>query len=396
VVAGACALLLASAALGEPPRVDSPAVPPEGVRDVTLRELWRLGPASADADAPELVGGAFLDASGRVCLLDPARGELRVHGDDGRLAQRIEPGEGIEAVFRSASGACLLPRGGYALLQAFPAALLLFNSAAAPAGTVAPRMPDLPPRDSARVALSLVSARATRAGLVLDALLEISVPRESRLHRTHVLGLFDMGGRLRRRRLTEEEDLDVGQDLRIDERTAVRFQGRWTTGADGRIYAARALQGYEIQVYDAAGEPQRVIARDYESLPRTPEELAWTEGLFLAFARNVPRAVVTIEPAHADIQDIVAAPDSTLRVLTSRGRYRAPAGVLGVYDVFDAAGRFVRQEALRAEGDPVRDGVWLLGDRVVVARNLVPAARARLEGRTAAEGSGVVVVCYAR
>jgi hypothetical protein len=50
--------------------------------------------------------------------------------------------------------------------------------------------------------------------------------------------------------------------------------------------------------------------------------------------------------------------------------------VVGVFDVFDAEGRFVRQVALQGEGDPLEDGYFFVGDRFFVVTGFLDAAMA--------------------
>ena len=50
-----------------------------------------------------------------------------------------------------------------------------------------------------------------------------------------------------------------------------------------------------------------------------------------------------------DIESLLPRPDGTLWVLTSRGRQGRPEGSVGVFDVFDAEGRFRHQLDLRAD-----------------------------------------------
>jgi hypothetical protein len=258
-------------------------------------------------------------------------------------------------------------------------------------------VPDLPPADSARSTISLVGARSLGEQWVFDCLVETVFPRGARLLRTHLLGVFGRGGYLERRLMGTENESWIDAGVKIEEREAVRYQGRWTTGPDSLIYAAPDMQGYRILVMDTNGGLRRVVSREYASVPRTSEEYARVKGLFDAFAGNVSRAEAEVELVHADIQDLQVARDGTLWVLSSEGRFRAPAGVLGVYDVFDPEGRFVRQVALHGVGDPSEDGIWLLEDRVIVARGIRSAALARLQGGSgSAAPPGVDVVCYAR
>lgn len=375
----------------------NPATPSEGRSEVTLRELWRLGGSDPGAEKIGIVSAAFLDSEGRICLLDVDRGALEVFDAAGRRVRTVQSPEATDARFHTASGACALDTGGYGLVQAYPAVLLRFGPTGAPAGSFVPHVPDLPPADSARSTISLVGARSLGVHWVFDCLVEIAYPRGARLVRTHLLGVFGRDGYLERRLMGTENESALGAGVRIEEREAVRYQGRWTTHGDSLIYAAPDMQGYRILVLDTNGGLRRVISREYASVPRTSEEYARVKSLFDAFAGNVPRAEAEVELAHADIQDLRVAQDGTLWVLSSEGRFRAPPGVLGVYDVFDAEGRFVRQVAFHGEGDPSEDGVWLLEDRVIVARGVRAAALARLQaGAGEPAPPGVSVICYAR
>jgi len=379
------------------PRHLNPATPLEGRTDVTLRQLWRVGGPGAGAGSIGIVSDAFLDHAGNVCLLDVDRGVLDVFDAAGKRVRTIQPGDNAGARFHAASGACALEPEGYCLLQAYPPALLRYGPTGLSAGSVVPVLPDLPRPDSARSTISLVSARSLGESWVFDCLVEIAVPRGSRLIRRHLLGVFGRGGYLERRLLGTESESRLDGEVTIEEREAVRYQGRWTTGPGNLIYAAPDLDRYRIQVMSMDGGLYRLISREYTSVPRTSEEYARVKSLFDAFAGNVPRAQAEIELTHADIQGLQVAGDGTLWVLSSEGRFRAPPGVLGVYDVFDAEGRFVRQVALHGEGNPSEDGVWLLGDRVIVARGIRAAALARLQGGTeGASPPSVEVICYAR
>jgi hypothetical protein len=383
--------------LGIVPHRLNTATPSEGRTEVTLRELWRVGGTGPGAETIGIVSAAFLDQEGNVCLLDVDRGGLEVYNAAGKRVRSIQPTGDTVARFRSASGACALDPQGYGLLQAYPPVLIRFDATGVPAGSVVPQMPGLPPPDSARSTISLVGARSLGEHWVFDCLVEIAIPRGLRLLRTHLLGVFDRGGYLERRLMGTENECRLDAGVTIEEREAVRYQGRWTTGPDSLIYAAPDIHRYRILVLDTDGGLRRVISREYANVPRTSEEYARVKDLFDAFAGNVPRAEAEVELAHADIQDLQVARDGTLWVLSSEGRFRAPPGVLGVYDVFDREGRFVRQVALHGEGDPNEDGIWLLEDRVIVARGIRAAALARLKGGTESGAPpGVDVVCYAR
>jgi hypothetical protein len=379
-------------------QVINPAEPAEAPSDLLLRELWRLGEKVGDPESLGLVNAAFADREGNICLLDSESGELRIYGPAGRRVRTIQASVGTPGGLQLASDACLLPDGRFALLQPSPPRLELFRPDGTSAGLVTPELPDAPLPDSSRTMLSLLGVQASGPNLVLSCFRETWVPRERRLHRVQLLGLFGPAGDPIRSLWSAAEEVDLRRDALIRERGSVLYQGRWTAGPDGSVYAAPDLYGYQVDVLDPLGQLRMVIDREYRSLARTPQELDRVRVLFAAFAGGVPPDRVEVEPAHADIQNLQVMPDGALWVLSSWGRHRAPSGSLGVYDVFDPEGRFMRQAVLRGEGNPAEDGVWVLGDRVIVVRNLTAAAMARV-GVGASDPSSapprVFVVCYA-
>lgn len=51
-----------------------------------------------------------------------------------------------------------------------------------------------------------------------------------------------------------------------------------------------------------------------------------------------------------------------LWVLSARGVHEQPVGIMATYDVFDANGRFVRQVAVKCDGDGRYDDLFFLGE----------------------------------
>ena len=94
------------------------------------------------------------------------------------------------------------------------------------------------------------------------------------------------------------------------------------------------------------------------------------------------------------------ADDGSLWVLTSHGSRARPEGALGVFDVFDKDGRFVRQVTLYGQGDPSEDAFFFDGDRLYVVTGFLDAAMA-LQGGGATEEeeseeepTPMEVICY--
>jgi hypothetical protein len=143
--------------------------------------------------------------------------------------------------------------------------------------------------------------------------------------------------------------------------------GRWAAGKDGTLYVASSFYDYEIHVFKPSGDIDRIVERDYEHRKRTKAE----KQLVYDWANVNPNALLPgtrfeIEDYDKDIMTLYCRDDGTCWVLTSRGFYDRPEGSLGVFDVFDRDGRFVKQATLMGEGDPFRDRYYFFGDRLYV------------------------------
>ncbi len=366
--------------------VTSPAEPMEGRREITLKELWRLG--AEDDPQGEIFGlviGAFRDTDGNICLLDSQASELRVYTPAGKFVRALgRRGEG-PGEFQMAASACQMPNGAYAVAQTFPGKLVTFNRDGTPGGTI---VPTIDATGSAQSFLVVYEVRPAGSNLGI-ACMNQSFDQKM-LRQSHMLGIFDLQGKLISRLLGHDNELDLSAGFTFDEVSYTRFQGRWCDGPDGSIYVVPDFSGYAIHVFDPQGKPSMVISREYQSLKRTPEDKKVIEDIFAGFTRNVPNAKFQVQDMHKDIERIWTTPDGLLWVESSAGRWAVPAGLMGVFDVFDRAGRFVRQVALRGEGDAKRDGVWILGDRVVVVRNLMDAVMAQAGGAPQAAGQDSV------
>lgn len=352
------------------PRITNPATPAEGTREITLKEVWRLG--AGDGEIFGMVTGVFRDPAGNVCLLDNQTSELRIYSPQGKLVRKMgRKGEGPGEV-QIAGGACALPDGGYAMVQSFPGKLILFQPDGTPSGSIVPQMGG----SAGQSFLVVIGARAAGSHLALACMNQTFSQPEMKMHREHLLGVFDRQGGLVQKILSADDDMDLSQGFKMSERSTNRYQGRWTTASDGTIYSAPDIYGYEIHVYDAQGRETRAFGREYQTVTRTAQEKKEIEEIYAGFMRNAPNVTFIVEESHPDIQDVSVGPDGNLWVLTSQGKYRAPAGVLGTYDVFSPEGRFLRQVSLRGEANPKEDEITLAGDRLIVVRNFLSAVRA--------------------
>ena len=111
-----------------------------------------------------------------------------------------------------------------------------------------------------------------------------------------------------------------------------------------------------------------MIERAYPTHERSAEEHERVMGIYKGFTRQIPLPNIKfeLEKTWNPVTQLWAREDGTLWVLTSRGSQGVPDGVMGVFDVFDASGHFIRQVTLKGEGDSQVDGYFFARDRLFV------------------------------
>jgi hypothetical protein len=144
------------------------------------------------------------------------------------------------------------------------------------------------------------------------------------------------------------------------------FTGQWDVDAAGRVYTAPMYDQYLLRVYAPEGGLVRRVLTDYEHQKRTKDEIAEIEERNEGLPEGWPKP--DINPYQRDVREIVARPDGSVWVRTSRNSARAEAGRVGPYDRFDPQGRFVERITLEADYDPERDDVVITGDRLYVIK----------------------------
>jgi len=188
-------------------------------------------------------------------------------------------------------------------------------------------------------------------------------------------------------------------NLVIDEKRFGTWEqgGRWDASADGRVYVALG-DNYEITVFNPDGSKDRVIQRDCQHYQRNAEESAEVKGIYEAFTKRAPNAKVEVNAFDADVGALYPREDGSLWVLSSHGMRKQPKGTVGVFDVFDGKGRFVRQVTLRGQGDPRKDGYFFVGDRLYVVTGFLDALIATVGGGEKkaedADATPMELICY--
>jgi hypothetical protein len=183
----------------------------------------------------------------------------------------------------------------------------------------------------------------------------------------------------------------------FDEKQWSTFDRRWATGIDGSVYAVTQFPDYEVKVWDKDGNLKHVIARAFTHRKREQAEIDRIKGIFEAFTRQVPNAKVSVSDYDQDIAALFPRDDGSLWVQSADGFRARPDGSLGVFDVFNRDGHFVRKVNLVGQGDPLQDGYFFVGDRLYVVTGFLDAAMAAQGGGTdemESEAEPMAVICY--
>ena len=407
-VASALAILVlscASAGAGEVVVVDcvthvrNPAAPPAGVEVLDLEELWRVGGADDEATLFGLVTRVLADETGRLYVLDSQLQQVSVYSPDGAL-ERIIFGEGDgPGELRRATDLVFMTDGSLGAVNRFPGAVINVSADGTPAG------PALMPPEPGH----MFSAAVCRAGQLIMAS-TVNIPDEET--GTHVvssrLASVDAAGDQQVLFLESDRHVDYQNDYVFDEKAGLAdFLYSFDVGPDGRIFAQADRDVYAIAVYEPDGRPSMVIERVFTPAPRTPVETARIKAMLDRRFRTFP---FSLRYELCDTEAVIAWYHRGLQV-TGDGelwiRHGLSAeigqahGALLAFDVFDAAGHFQRQVAVPAAGNPLYDGVFRVGDDLlVVVHGFVDAMRTMVGGGQGGledeygEPEPIEIVCY--
>jgi hypothetical protein len=141
----------------------------------------------------------------------------------------------------------------------------------------------------------------------------------------------------------------------------------WAVAEDGRFFINNNWDAYEVEVVSADGTPVHVIEREYEPLLRDSRDIARTDSLK---RKGEMPAENKVSETHRAVANLFPRGNGDMWVLSSRGERDIRAGTVGVFDVFDRRGRFMRQVTVHGPYVPGRDGFFLVGDFVYAVTNI--------------------------
>jgi hypothetical protein len=374
-------------------QVMNPATAMEAPATIALEELWRVGGDSeGEGELFGVISQVAMDADGNVYLLDQQLSEVGVFSAQGEYLRTIgREGEG-PGEFRNPQDMFFLANGNLGVLQLAPGRVVMLTPEGDPAGDH-----PLPELEGGGVP-TLVSGRALGDNLLLVTSKNTQGENKIDIHRSLIVA--DANGVQQKELLSSTRPLEF-INFEFDETVWITFDNRWQVVPGGDLYAVEHFQDYEILAWDREGNEKRVIRREYEHYVRTDEQQQEWHDIFDGFLQNqLPQYEIKISKYDPDITQLYPREDGTLWVLTSHGSRGRPDGSIGVFDVFDAEGRFWKQVTLMGEGDPVSDGYYFLGDRIFVVTDQLEANLASRGGRPNQDGEDledaepIAVICY--
>ncbi|MEZ4386977.1 MAG: hypothetical protein R3D98_05270 [Candidatus Krumholzibacteriia bacterium] len=175
----------------------------------------------------------------------------------------------------------------------------------------------------------------------------------------------------------------------------------WCVDSENRLIVSPFFDSYDLEVYAEDGSLTHVIHRTYESRVR-PESYRnqlqeYFDQMYSGKTRRGRPITYTVSDIDRDIQAVFPRPHGSLWVLSSRGAFDTPEGVLVTFDEFDAGGHLVKTVSLVGEGNYLDDDVLIRGDYLFVIKDFGAATYGSqgsdidLDGE---EDQALSVICY--
>jgi len=370
--------------------VSNPAQAMEAPVTLTPERLWQIG---GDTDVDEeffgVINRVLVNDEGNVYLLDNQLNEVKIFSSGGEYVTTMgREGEG-PGEFRQPVDMCFLPDGTLGVFQLAPGRIVKLTTDGEPAGEH-----PLPAQEGGS---PLIILGGQRMGENLLLVGNQNAFQDGKLDIVRYLALVGPDGTEIGRLVESKRTLEFANAV-IDEKDWATFDRRWQVGPNGSLYACPVFGDYEIEVWNADGTKKMVITREYTHWDRPQAEKDRVKGIFEAFTRQVPNVQIKVSDYDQDIANVYPRSDGTLWVLTSRGSRDRPDGVLGIFDVLDGEGRFVREVTVKAEGSPLSDGIFFDKDKMFVVTGFLDAAMAAQGGGTSTdddeEAEPMAVICY--
>ncbi len=318
---------------------------------------WRIG------DEDEVLFGLVTDAqrahNGTTYLLDAVMSTVYEISPTGEVRRTLgHEGDG-PGEFRNAVSLALLPDRNVGIVEMMPSHMVVLDHEGLPRPSI-----ELGDGEGERSHVQSITVDGDRMVMGLFSTRFNEGSAEIR----HTLGTFDLEGALQHKVLHSMET-QSGGSISISTDDDNDFINNWVVGPNGQIAVYRRTSQYLVEVFGADGQPVRNIRREYESLRRPDDELAdarrQQEQMRERFGGSME---MEIEEMARDISEVIARPNGDMWVMNSRGERECPAGHIGIFDVFDTKGHFVRTLRLEADYSADDDQYLIRGNHLYVLK----------------------------
>jgi len=365
-LAGALMTFAGPALADVPSVVENPATPAEGVVSVDAELLWRVGGLSedylfgiVDASAVADDGTTYLldEQLSQVTAIDLEGHEVNTFGREGEGPGEMTGGQRI----------MVLGDGRVGVLNMRPPKIITYDADGMPAGDISL---------AGNEGLNFASNAFANDESIFVETKNMGFNEKTQTS-TDALRILDpQTGEFVGEVLSKVEESDrLGEGGRMVVMIGDNFLSSWTLFDDGRVAVVRDDDVYEIEILDSEGNLLRTIRREAEAVRRPQEaiddDIAERESLAEQAGFSFDEDDIdTHEPM---IESVHARANGELWVLTGEGLAHDRDDVVGIFDVFDAEGRFVRQVELKAAFDSANDRFTIDGGALVVYEDLVSA-----------------------
>jgi hypothetical protein len=348
--------------------VKNPAAPMQGPATVEMEALWELGGDTEDEDQFfGVISDIHIDGEGNVYLLDAQLSEVKIFTADGEFLRTIgREGEG-PGEFRRPSRMFFTKEGNIGVMQTIPAKIVLLSPDGDPIGDH-----PLPEPEDGGFQL-LTSGQASKGQLVLAMARTKLAEDQSSWARTDFLVRVDSEGNQLTEYASKTTTINFA-DAVLNFAEWDTFERRWTVAPDGKVYACESYPDYVITVWNADGSVDKKITREYKHRAHTPDEKTFMTKMMEHFAQQIPNCRVQVENNAKDIESFYIRDDGSIWVLSSDGSHDYPDDAVGVFDVYNKEGQFVKAVTLNGDGDAQDDYYLFVKDRFYVVTDFLQAA----------------------
>jgi len=348
--------------------VKNPAKPMEKATSVEMEALWELGGDTDDEDEFfGVIADIEIDDQGNVYLLDAQLSVVKIYTAEGELIREIgREGEG-PGEFRRPAAMFFTKDGNLGVMQTIPGKIVLLTPTGEPVG----EHPLPEPEDGGYQLLT--GGQANKGQLVIGMARTKVADDQSEWARNDFLTRIDSEGNQLATYATQNKKIVFANAI-LNFADWDTFERRWTVAPDGKVYACESYADYEVTVWNADGSVDKKITREYKHRAHTAEEKEFMSKMMEHFAQTIPNCKVEVEDDAKDIESMYIRDDGSVWILTSNGTHDYPDGSVGVFDVYNKEGQFVREVTLMGDGDPQDDYYMFVKDRFYVVTDFLQAA----------------------